>query len=395
MKIEWQLESNKAKMEYKHDLMSDTDIFVPDNIEYIFNITMRSGNETVAIKPKLFLGDVEIKLVPNKLSSGVTVFTSKINHSFFDNAHFFNYFGESELLLMTYQNEELVEYTKIINVTLRNEKAKIAYDMLNYLSDNLEDISQVCFSKTRSGFKPKSDGHNNMVKIENLNKTINFLESYVDKFSRNKKCQLQKNMIIRSDQFPVYDYDTTNWLTSNFDKLRPARKQDYTIAINKNYYHVDLPINNYSSNTNQKENRAIHWFILSGIEYCSYMVEVFKLQENSHMSSYENSEYIRFDQVIKNSINPILRSKLNKIIDTKNRLIQLKRIYDNVIPVKNLKATLPIQTSFTLKNKHYSAAFNLIKIFYESNHVDRSEDINILLGMRNLSQIYEFFVCIK
>lgn len=390
MKIEWQLESKSSKVMYKHDLMSDAEIFVPDGIEYIFTVKILLGDDIVDRKPELFLGDVEIKLVSTYLSNGITLFTSRVHSGFFENAHLFNYFGESELVLLTHHDGETLEHTKIINVTLKKEKAIIAHDMLDYLSENMEDISQVCFSKTRSGFRPQADGHSNMVKIENLNKAIDFLETHVGHFSKNNKYKLKTKLEIQSDKLPVYDHNTTDWLTCNFDKLEPARKQEYTVAINKHYYKVDLPRNNYFNCTNHKENQAIHWFLLSGIQYCDDMIKLLESQENDSVVSYENSEYIRFDQVIKNALNPILRRKSNKIKNAKNRLIQLKMMYDDVIPVQKLKPTLPVQTSYSLKNYHYCSAFNLIKHFYDSNHVDRSEELDILLGMRNLSQIYEF-----
>ncbi|MEZ8382406.1 nuclease domain-containing protein [Vibrio splendidus] len=390
MKIEWMLESNSSKVKYNHDLMCDSDIFIPDDIEYTFRVNIIVDDSIIDSKPELFLGDVEIKLFSTSPSNGMASFTSRAHSGFFDNAHFFNYFGESEVVLVIHANGEKQEHTKLINVTLKPEKATIANDMLIYLSDNMEDISQVCFSKTRSGFMPKSDGESCMVKFENLNKTISFLESHAGEFSRKKKDKIVKNVEMQSDVPPIYDHNTTEWLTENLDKLEPARKQEHTLVINKKYYNVELPRNNYFKCTNQKENQAIHWFLLSGIQYCDEMIKAVRSQESSRIVSYENSEYIRFDQVIKNVINPILKRKVVKLKDTRNKLINLKMMYNGIIPVKKLKPTLPSQTSFTLKNSHYCSTFNLIKNFYDANHVDRSEELYILMGMRNLSQIYEF-----
>jgi hypothetical protein len=94
--------------------------------------------------------------------------------------------------------------------------------------------------------------------------------------------------------------------------------------------------------------------------------------------------------VIKNSLNPIIKRKGQKVDDVSKRLIKIKKIFDVIIPIEKLKPQLPMQTSYTLKNNHYATAFNLFKCFYDSNSAERSDELNILMGMRNLSQIYEF-----
>lgn len=389
MIIEWLLKSNSSL----YDFMSDNEIFIPDDIEYEIIINTEIDFTRSNKKPELYLGDVAINLIPIRYDNGLTSFSSKISNYFFDNAHFFNYFGESELVLIIHNDGERFEYTKIINITLKKTKAKVASDMLNYLSENIEDISQVCFSKTRSGFKPLKGDHHKMVKLENLNKALDYLEIHVDHFVRTKKAKIKSKLEMHSEKPPVYDHNTTMWLLNNFDKLEVSRKQEYDVVINRKYYKVELPRSNNYLCTNENENHVIHWFLMTAIHYCEEIRKLLKLQERGTTSSFENSEYIRFDQVIKNSLNSIIKRKRQKIDDVSNRLINIKKIFDVIIPITKLKPQLPIQTSYTLKNNHYAGAFDLFKCFYDSNSTERSDDLNILMGMRNLSQIYEF-VCL-
>ncbi len=386
MSIEWLLKSNASH----HDLMSDKDIFIPDDVEYEIIINIKINSTGSYKKPELYLGDVDISLILKWSNNQTTSFSSRVRNYFFDNAHFLNYFGESELVLVVYENGERCEYKKVINITLKKTKAEIASNMLNYLSENVEDISQICFSKTRSGFIPSKGDHNNMVKIENLNKALDYLETHVETFAQTKKVRIRSQLEMHTEKPPVYNHHTTMWLLSNFDKLEVAKKQDYDVTINRKYYRVDLPSSNNYPCTNENENQAIHWFLLTGLDYCKEMVKLLKSQERKTTSSFENSEYIRFDQVIKNSLNPIIKRKGKKVEDISKRLIELKKVFDIIIPIKKIKPQLPIQTSFTLKNKHYATAFNLFKYFYEANSAERTDEINILMGMRNLSQIYEF-----
>lgn len=387
MNIKWLLQSNVSK----YDLLSEDNIYIPDDIEYevIINVDVEF-TETVK-KPDLYLGDVKIELTVLNTNKNLTSFSSKVRNDFFDNAHFLNYFGESELVLIIDTNENIYEFKKIINVTLRQTKAHIANDMLNYLNENIDDISQICFSKTRSGFKASEDNnHSNMVKIENLNNALNYLETHIDCFEKRKKTNLKSKLELQSQSPPIYDHNTSNWLLNNLQKLEVSKKQEYDIMINRKYYKIDLPRSNNYLCTNTKENHTIHWFILVSMNYCDELINFLKLQEREVISSFENSEYIRFDQVIKNSLNPILKRKRSLVEDAVKRLIRLKKIFDIIIPVEKLKPQFPLQTSFTLKNSHYAGAFNLFKSFYEANSVESSDDLDILMGIRNLSQIYEF-----
>lgn len=390
MSIEWLLKSNSQQTQNQYDLMLDNDIFIPDDIEYEIIINTEVDYSENDKKPELYLGDVEINLISVLNKNGIKSFSSKVRNYFFDNAHFLNYFGESELVLVVYSNGEKFEYTKVINVTLKKTKATMASDMLNYLSKNIDDISQICFSKTRSGFKSSEDDNNNMVKLENLNNALRYLESHVEHFARKKKARIVSKLEIHSEKPPVYDHNTTMWLLNNFDKLEVSKKQDHDVVINRKNFKVQLPRTSNYPCTNENENQVIHWFLMASIHYCIEIRKSLKSQEKKNPSSFENREYIRFDQVIKNSLNPIIKRKGQQVDDISKRLIKIKKIFDIIIPIKKLKPKFPIQTSYSLKNIHYATAFNLFKSFYDQNSAVRSDELNILLGMRNLSQIYEF-----
>ncbi|WOT06218.1 nuclease domain-containing protein [Shewanella youngdeokensis] len=386
MSIEWLLKSNSSQ----HDLMSESEVFVPDDIEYELIINTKIDSNGNDRKPELYIGDIAIKLGMSRNHNKTTSFSSRVSSNFFDNAHFLNYFGESELVLITHDKGQKIEYTKVINVTLKKKKADIAIDMLNYLSKNMDDIAQICFSKTRSGFKPSKDTCNNTVKFENLKNALEYLEVHIESFSRTKKTKIRSQLEMYSDKPPVYDHNTTMWLLSNFDKLKVTKKQDHNVVINRKFYNIELPKSNTYLCTDEKENHVIHYFLMTGINYCLELRKLLKSQEQKTTTSFENNEYIRFDQVIKNSINPIIKRKGQKVDEITNRLIKLKKTFDIIAPINKLKPQLPIQTSYTLKNNHYSSAFNLFKYFYDSNGADRSNDLSILMGIRNLSQIYEF-----
>ncbi|MEY8215085.1 MAG: hypothetical protein RPR97_11485, partial [Colwellia sp.] len=212
----------------------------------------------------------------------------------------------------------------------------------------------------------------------------------VEYFEQTKKTRIKSTLEMCSDKPPTYDHNTTAWLSNNLDRLEVSKKQDHNISINRKYYKIELPRSSNYLCTNEKENHAIHWFLLAGIHYCDELSRKLKSQEKGSSSSFENSEYIRFDQVIKNSLNPIFKRKRQKIDGTRERLIELKALFDTIIPVKKLRPQLPIQTSFTLKNQYYATAFNLFKYFYDSNSIESADVSNVLMGMRNLSQIYEF-----
>lgn len=386
MLLEWSIQNK-----YDNFIIDENEIFIKDDLEYEITININlDANEIIDYIPILFIGDNPIKLKELDRNDYFISFTTRIKNDFFSNAHFHNYFGESQLTLEVSVNKNMTIYNKIVNVVLKKDKADIANNMLEFLSSNLGDITKICFSKTKSGFSQTRGITHQLVKFENLTNSITYLEDNIDKFFNKNKFIEKKDIDLQNIHPKIYDHNTFNWLLDNLDKMIPSEKNKSDIFLNNNYYNITLPNTHIQNDTNDIENHVIHTFIFEAIKYCNDQLILLSKKSSYSFSEFENSSYIRFDQVIKKSISSILNSKINILDEYLLRLYNLKNLFNSIIPVVNLKHSYPIISSFTLKNSHYLNAFQLFENFYHANDVDNSINTSILLGLRNLSQIYEF-----
>ncbi|KAE8177068.1 hypothetical protein [Photobacterium carnosum] len=356
-------------------------IEVRDDNEYLIRVEV-SGRE-LDINPIVCIGDVELKLV-NIESIGATNLYNTIKGGFFDNAIFLNYFGECELTVSL--GEEKVAY--IIEVNVSSYKADIAGEMLQFLLDNTDDILQTCYSKSRTGYCHKNGDTRNIIKLSSLTQTIDLIETLLPAFRSDFKYNTSDSLQFNSNKPTIVDENCASWLSENMDKLEISNSKDYKLRIYKKHYQVDLPNSITSHNTNLKENRVLHQFILVSLSYLKETKTEISNQIISYSNDFIYQEYIKFDTVIKDIINPILIIRIKMIDDLIFRINRLRLFFITVIPVKVTTGEMPVQTSYTLRHKHYARAFNKISEFYKASDANKSNS-DFLLGLRNLTQIFE------
>jgi hypothetical protein len=356
-------------------------IEVRDDNEYSIRVEV-SGRE-LATHPIVCIGDVEIQLIPIE-SIGTTKVYKSIKGGFFDNAIFLNYFGECELTVSL--GEERLAY--IIEVNVSGYKAGITGEMLQFLSDNAEDILQTCYSKSRTGYCHKNGDTRNIIKFSSLTQTIDLIETLLPAFRLDFKYSTSDSLQFNSNKPTIVDENCASWLSENMDKLEISNSKDYKLRIRKKHYQVDLPNSITSHDTNLKENRVLHQFILVSLNYLKETRTELSNQIISNSNDFVYQEYIKFDTVINNMIAPILTMRIKMIDDLIFRINRLHRFFRTVIPVKLTTGEMPVQTAYTLRHKHYGRAFNKISEFYKASDADKSNS-DLLLGLRNLTQVFE------
>jgi hypothetical protein len=362
--------------------LSDRPISVHDDNE--FTITLEITGHDVAIKPVVSIGDIEIDVKFRSQLDDQTVIYRSEEKSFFDNAFFLNYFGECELFIAAGNMRK----GYIVEVNVNGYKANIAKEMLTYLSKNAEDVLQTCYSKSHSSFSHKRGKQRNIVKLTVLTQTVESIERLLGSFKVDYKYNIQHKVQFNSNKPAIVDDTTALWLTDNLDALEAANSSQYLLKINKKHYQVNIPNSVIHFDSDLKENRALHQFILVARKYLNDLRNEIEKQTLGLTEKVEYSEYVKFDQVIKGMINPILSLKIKAIDHLLSRIGRISLFFKKYIPVNKIRGEMPIQTSYTLRHRHYGIAFNSIATFYEASDADKSNS-DFLLGLRNLSQLFE------
>lgn len=364
------------------DLLTDAPIEIHDDNE--FSIKLDLTSHEVKESPVVMIGDVEIGVhLVSQLESGVCVYESN-RGSFFDNAFFLNYFGQCELSVFL----DDVKFSYIVDVNVTNYKAGVAKEMLSFLSDNADDILQTCYSKSQVGFSHKRGEDRKLIKFSALTQTIDLIESVIPLFISDTKHDVEHHLQYNSNKPIVVDDSSASWLSENMDELVLSNSNQSRLRIKQKYYQVDIPNSVTLLNTDTKENRVLHQFILVALKYLSGTRKDIAAQVNSISDSEEYNEYVKFDQVIKGMINPVLMMRLKTVDLLIERVKRINLFFVTNIPVKKVTGEMPIQNSYTLRHKHYARSFNKIAEFYNASDTNRGGS-EFLLGLRNLSQLFE------
>lgn len=362
--------------------LSDSSIEVKDDEEFIIALEIESHD--FSAQPLVMVGDIQIDVnLSSEQLDGSKVYKS-VDGKFFDNAIFLNYFGECELSIC------IGDFRKafIIEVNVTGYKANVAKEMLEFLSANADDILQTCYSKSNIGFSHKVGEERNLIKMSALTQSIEDIERLVHSFKLDKKSNIEHRLVYNSNKPTIVDDSSASWLSENMDAMEVANSTDYKLRIKRRYYKVDIPNSITQLNTDLKENRVLHQFIYVALEYLSTIRKDLEEQTDSISEKVEYSEYVKFDQVIKGMINPILNLRIKTINELVLRLERIHLFFKKFIPVTKTAGEMPVQTQFTLRHRHYGKAFNQIATFYKASHADKSNS-EFLLGLRNLSQLFE------
>jgi len=362
--------------------LANSSIEVKDDDEFI--IALEMINHDISIQPIVTVGDIQINVNLNSEPLDARKIYKSIDGKFFDNAIFLNYFGECELSVC------IGDFKKsfIIEVNVTGYKANVAKEMLEFLSDNADDILQTCYSKSNTGFSHKAGEERNLIKMSALTQSVKVIERLVHSFKLEKKSNIEHKLVYNSNKLTIVDDSSASWLSENMDAMEVADSTDYKLRIKRRYYKVDIPNSITHLNTDLKENRVLHQFIHVALEYLSRLRKGLENQTKTISKKVEYSEYVKFDQIIKGMLNPILNLRIKKIDELVLRIQRIHLFFKKFIPVTKISGEMPIQTQFTLRHQHYGKVFNQISIFYKASHADKSNS-DFLLGLRNLSQLFE------
>lgn len=359
-----------------------------DLIEIIVNI----GEEYFEHgEPFIVIGDVPIELEFSHRGDDYKQFRTIQHKEFNKNQLFFNYFGESEIYLKFKSEHEALNKIHV-DVKARKANSELARSMLEYIADNENELVSLCFSKSFIGGNFDNQSKENMHKFSLLRETVYYFYNKIGFFYRDYKHSLENSLHISQQGQPTGP-DSVYWLLQNLDKIMPSNAEEAKLKIkNRTYTISEVPSERLTHNTDVFENRVINSFLYSARIFLIDLRKKYKstsgLMATEKIKTDDSSDFVSFDHILSSFKNSIINhhiEDINALLLLVDKLIYLNK---NNLQSKLIPKLRPRITSFVMQRPHYRYLFIEINKWYNANTPNLDKN-NVLLGLRNLSSIYE------
>ncbi|EOW9550809.1 hypothetical protein K6U51_16665 [Vibrio fluvialis] len=384
--IEWRLVADSYGDITNHDLMSSSLVSIKelDSIEFVVKISDDVFNNIGT--PFVSVGDIPIELEFSNWEENLRVFRSPLGSTRNDNKLFYNFFGQSDLLLHFEKTNE-VFYTKIVDILARRENAVLADNMLNYLTTNIEDAIQICFSRSRVSATLNDKSKFEFSKIDIIKQSIEHLTRTFAIFRREHKYQWEQELHTSEQGQPIGP-DSVDWALKNLDKLSPSAPSEANIMFNnRGYAYPELPKEVLVKNTDTYENRVVSSYLKRIENYLSNLFKEYnKVSKNNVIDN--TNEYVRFDHTMAKFAGLALKFKSKEINALILQVGKLRALYSKIIPSKIEGFYPPKMTSYVAKHNHYRVLFQHVENFNKAPSPNLVGN-ELLLGLKNLSIVYE------
>lgn len=356
----------------EREVFSENGIYVVYELyEYKFQFIGTVTEKTVFIEDEVF--DHENKLLTYN-DYGVSTKEKK--------RIFEDYFG---YLKINISNNEF-------NFEVRIQKLKVPEleEILLYLWNQDPIIFDNFFSK--STLKSKLDKEN-----QNLDYSSKFVNIFEDYYSFFKNCYfifkslphnvLRTKSIIKDYELADISNNSIDWLINNLDELHidyAYKNIEDSIQINNNYGLVEKILTEEKVNDfNIYENQII----LGSFDYVNLEIGKIKNKIKGYLSTKQYYEK-DFYSINEFKIIPFLKLKddLEKI---ESKIKSLQRKYKDIFVKANPKNTFPKLTPVFSNKRHYTDAYNKIKLIRDIK-INLDGELN-LLNIKKLSTLYERF----
>ena len=306
---------------------------------------------------------------------------------------FYNYFGESEISVAFARTNNIYRVARI-DIRARKANAETAQNMINFISDNLDDMHMLCFSKshTSGGIDPESKDVVNRLNL--LKDAVSFIAEQQALFIKDHKYIWEHEMTL-SEQGQPTGPDSVYYLLTHLDELSPTNSGQANVLVNGRAYRTSqTPQEQIVSNADVFENRVIYSFLYSALQYLINLKKTCESQASigtsKHVTITDSSdEFVSFDHALKAHQSNILKHHIREIDAIQIQIKHIIHLYDKYIKVKLVPHLRPRFTAFVTARPHYRNAFEKIHLWHVSNAPDINEN-NFIMGLRSLSTIYEF-----
>ncbi|MCW2106353.1 UNVERIFIED_ORG: hypothetical protein M2402_003531 [Rahnella aquatilis] len=384
--IQWQVYINELDNSVCFDINQGDRIQIREVDRLLFTVRLSSEEFSTKGAPTIVVGDIPLLMIAENITNNEFTFTSSEPITSHKSKYFYNFFGESEVTLF-FDNEYDSAVTATFDILARKENANMANEMLGFLTDNLVDAVAICFSRSKNGADLSGTEGYKFNKLDAISNAADFFSDSIINFSRDNKYILNSDMTL-SEQGQPTGPDSIYWALTNLDKLSPASHNDVNIYFNnRGYYFEKQPKEIITKDTDVFENRVINTFLMQSELFLFDLINEYKINNFIEASIFD-TEYVRFDHTMSKFSRIALDVKIKEIEKLINRVRGLRKIYLKIIPSKVRGVFLPKITSYVAKKTHYRNAFQHIEKYYKS-HAPKFNNNKMLLGLKNLSIIYE------
>lgn len=391
--VKWSiLYTNDGNNWKEKEILESTVVSLGESFDIRFHVSVTGKSISYGF-PSIVINEVPISMKIIELNKDVILYESKAE-DLYSSKPFLNYFGESTVYL-NFDEDLKYEKSISINILAKTENAKIAEEMLSFLNDRYSNIISLCFSKSNiQGGLSNYREPNISIRIQKIQKITKYLNENKRSFELNyrKSWKLSldfKNHGVLSEESEI------NWLLQHVDLLYPSNSENANFSWEGKMYNISpVPVEVSKEDTDLYENRVLYSFMLSARSFLSsaksYYNEYLKKDKIKEASNYK--EFIQFDHVIKKFRVKIVNSYIIRIDRRLQEIDNILIWMNKIIPAKTIPNITPIFTKFTQDKYHYQKTFKYIYKWYEMGEPN-FEVKDYLMGLRNLSTIYEF-ICL-
>lgn len=342
-------------------------------------------------EPYLLIGDVPVDLVTKSITDTELLFVSAFDPKVHNNQHFYNYFGESEVSL-GFQDNEDISYQITVDIKARQANAELASSMLKYISENMNDMLMLCFSKSFVGGDFQDDQKRTMQKVSLLQQIMDYMTSNKGNFIKDHKFDWKHNIEIIENGLPTGP-DSVFWMLQNLDRIEPSDKQSANLKIKERLYKTDKSPREYiSENPDVYENRVVYSFLYAAKAFVTGLIK--KSSENlivgqdKYLVTDDSERYVSFEHALKVYRRSIINHHLSELKQLNKSIDSFIYLYKTKLGIKLINGLPPRMTPYVLSRPSYRNLFEQVHKWYLAGTPNLLKD-QLLMGLRNLSSIYE------
>ena len=280
----------------------------------------------------------------------------------------------------------------VFNVLIHKLSAHQIEEMIRYLFSISESLIRVCLS--RSTFPVGSSG----LGLSDPETTLSTAEQFVETLLSSRmelQHQLRKRLVpkktpiwmARSHNVDIDPYD----VLSNLDVLMPVSDDGDIHIMGRNYSVNGLDVTSMVHTANVFENAVLLGGVMSvkrGVESLSNAI---KINSNLNGLTSHDKEHESLSDVMARVTTGSMQLRCASLI---SHLDDLIRYFTDDLGVKFLGELKPVMTPFVRASRVYRSLFEQIHSWYGLG-IPSLIGLNLLLKLRTVSKIYEYFVLYK
>lgn len=358
-----------------------------DAIQFLVSIDRQTHKASGA--PYIVVGDVPIEMSLLRHDDQVLVYASASVESWDKANLLYNFFGESEVCLC-FEGGYGYEETVLFDVQARPKNAALAEKMLRYLTEHLDDVTALCFSRSRIGINDRgiANSATDQLKMTLLRKIIDFLSSRQAHFFVEHHSQLVNRLHVSSQGRPTGP-DSVYWALTHLDQATTARIEEANfVSGNRAYRFHELPSEQLEENSDTFENRVIHGFFAVATDFLGSLAAPCQRAGAGDLELKDSEGFVNFERIVSKYQEAILKHQSLEAKKLLQKLSQLQHLFARKVPAKAEPGLRPTLTSYVRSHEHYRTLFEYISRWYKAP-APKLNGSEILLGLKNLSAIYE------